>query len=313
MRGFALSAIHEPPYPARRHTAADRAAEESLEWARTLGLVTDERRLRRLRRAAAAELAGRTCPEAPGDRLRLLTDLVTWLFVVDDACDEDGLGDDPARLAPVVAGLLAVLDRHGGPGAPVENPLGAALDDLCRRASTHGRPALLLRFVSQLRDYLLALLWEAANRRHGRVPGVNEYVQLRRHAGAVHPAFTLTDLAYDVPPGAARRASPALAELETLAGDLVCWCNDLFSYGKENRSKPDAHNLVSAIAAETGQDEPAALRTAADRFNRALAGYAEREAKLLATGDPGVAAFLTARRNWIRATYDWSAHAARYA
>ncbi|GAA2706544.1 terpene synthase [Micromonospora olivasterospora] len=313
MRSFALSALHEPPFPTRRHADTDRAAEESLDWARALGLATEEPRLRRLRRAAAAELAGRTCPDAAADRLRLLTDLVTWLFVVDDACDEDGLGDDPTRLAPVVAGLLDVLDRHGGPGAPPGSPLAAALDDLCRRTGAHGRPALLLRFVSQVRDYLLALLWEAANRQHRRVPGVAEYVQLRRHTGAVHPAFTLTDLAYDAPPGAARRVSAALAGVETLAGDLVCWCNDLFSYGKEHRSDPDPHNLVSAIAAETGQDEAAALRAAADRFNRGLATYAEREAELLGAGVPAVGAFLAARRNWIRATYDWSARSARYA
>lgn len=139
-----------------------------------------------------------------------------------------------------------------------------------------------------------------------------EYVQLRRHTGAVHPAFTLTDLAYDAPPTAARRVEPALVDVEALAADLVCWCNDLFSYGKENESGPDAHNLVSAIAAETGRDEPAALRAAADRFNHTLAVYAEREATLLAA-DPTARPFLAARSNWVRATYDWSTRAARYA
>ncbi|MGW1062872.1 terpene synthase family protein, partial [Micromonospora rubida] len=47
-----------------------------------------------------------------------------------------------------------------------------------------------------------------------------------------------------------------MVDVEALAADLVCWCNDLFSYGKENESGPDAHNLVSAIAVETGRDEP---------------------------------------------------------
>ncbi|KIR60901.1 MULTISPECIES: terpene synthase family protein [Micromonospora] len=315
MRSFAVSALDEPPFPTRRHAGTDLAAAQSLGWAQAFGLITNGRRMHRLRHAAAAELAGRTCPDAPADRLRLLTDLITWLFVVDDACDDDGLGDAPTRLAPVVADLLDVLDRHGAPGlAPAGGPLGAALDDLCRRIRAHGHPPLLLRFVGQLRDYLLALLWEAANREHGRVPGVAEYVSLRRHTGAVHPAFTLTDLAYDAPPEADRRVEPALVDVETLAADLVCWCNDLFSYGKENRAGPDAHNLVSAIAAETGRGEPAALRAAAERFNRALACYAEREAALVdADDDPALRSFLAARRNWVRATYDWSLRAARYA
>jgi hypothetical protein len=312
MRSFAVSALDEPPFSPCRHAGTTLAGEESLLWAQSFGMVTNGHRLHRLRQAATAELAGRTCPDADDERLRLLTDLVTWLFVVDDACDEDGLGDAPTRLAPVVADLLDVLDRHGA-GEPAGGPLGAALADLCRRTRDLGRPALLLRFVGQVRDYLLALLWEAANREHRRVPGVAEYVRLRRHTGAVHPALTLTDLAYDAPAGAGHRVEPALVDVETLAVDLVCWCNDLFSYGKENRSGPDAHNLVSAIAAETGGDEPAALLAAAERFNRALAAYAEREAALLAADDPAVLPFLAARRNWVRATYDWSMNAGRYA
>ncbi|MDZ5442791.1 terpene synthase [Micromonospora sp. 4G57] len=316
MRSFAISALREPPFPARRHAAVELVAGESTGWARDLGLVATEAGLRRLRGAGAAELAGRACPDAPVDRLRLLTDLISWLFVMDDACDEDGMGASPTRLAPTVAELLAVLDGHGDRAAtrPVAaGPLGVGLDDLCRRVRARHRPTLLLRLISQLREYLLALLWEAANREHRRVPGVAEYVQMRRHTGGARPSFTVTDLAYDELPGAARWADPALAALDALAADLVCWCNDLFSYGKELSSAPDVHNLVTTIAGETGQGEEAALRAAAARFNEGLAAYAELEATLTGAGDESVRAFLLTRRNWIRATYDWSLAVSRYA
>ncbi|MFC0504542.1 terpene synthase family protein [Micromonospora costi] len=314
MRTFAVSALREPPFPARRHDSTYLAADESTAWAQTFGLIDSGHRLSRLRRADAAGLAGRACPDGSEDGLRLLTDLISWLFVMDDACDEDGLGAAPTRLAPVVAALLDVLDRHGD-GTPRDGDdgaLGAALHDLCRRVRAHGRSAVLLRFVSRLRDYLLALLWEATNREHGRAPGVAEYVQMRRHTGAVHPSFALTDLALNGLPGASVRSDPALLAVDTLAADLVCWCNDVFSYGKE-RGAPDGHNLVTVIARESGQDEDAALRAAADRFNRTLTAYLAAEARVLATDDPGVASVIAARRNWIRATYDWSMVAARYA
>ncbi|WP_405090503.1 terpene synthase [Micromonospora sp. NBC_01392] len=315
MRGFALSALHEPPFPARRHPAVERVTAESAGWVRDLGLVRDPAGRRRLAGAHAAELAGRAGPEASPAGLRLLTDLINWLFVVDDACDDDGLGADPTRLAPTVAALLSVLDRHGDPAAPVPagGPLAVALDDLCRRARDAQRPALLLRLVGQLREYLLALLWEAANREHRRVPGVAEYVQMRRHTGGVRPGFTVTDLTHPACPGPTRRADPALTALDVLAADLVCWCNDLFSYDKERGVAPPAHNLVTTIAGETGQDEAAALREAAARFNAALAAYAERDAALAVDADDGVRAFLATRRDWIRATYDWSRAATRYA
>ncbi|MFG1777354.1 terpene synthase [Micromonospora sp. NPDC049048] len=317
MRTFAVSALREPPFPARQHDATDRVARESTEWALDHGLISNGHRLHRLRRADAAGLAGRACPDGPIDGLRLLADLISWLFVMDDACDEDGLGDSPTRLAPTIAALLDVLDGpEGRPDEPATTagPLGEALGDLCRRAHATGGPAALLRFRGEVREYLLALLWEAANREHGRVPGLSEYAQMRRHTGAVHPSFTLTELAAGALPGAAQRTEPSLVALDLLAADLVCWCNDVFSYGKEHLAQPDVHNLVVVIAAGRADgDEPAALRAAADRFNATLSAYLGTEAALLAAGDDDLRPALTARRNWIRATYDWSLRAARYA
>ncbi|MCX4388476.1 terpene synthase [Micromonospora peucetia] len=317
MRTFAVSALREPPFPARQHDATDRVARESIEWALGHGLIISGHRLHRLRRADAAGLAGRACPDGPVDPLRLLADLISCLFVMDDACDEDGLGDAPIRLAPTVAALLDVLDGQGTPtGGPATaaGPLGEALGDLCRRVRANGGPVFLLRFVGEVREYLLALLWEAANREHGRVPGLAEYVQMRRHTGGVHPSFTLTELAAGALTGASHRTEPALVTLDLLAADLVCWCNDVFSYGKENLAQPDGHNLVVVIAAGLADgDQSSALRAAADRFNEAMSAYLAAEAVLLATGDDGLRPALTARRNWIRATYDWSLRAARYA
>ena len=315
MRSFDVAALVEPPFAAGRHPATDEVAGESLAWARRLDLVDDGRRLRRLRGADAAELAGRAGPQAPVDRLRLLTDLISWLFVMDDACDDDGLGAEPARLAPTVAALLDVLDRHGEPTGPPSpaGPLGDALADICLRVRAHRRPSLLLRLVSQLREYLLALLWEAANRQHRRVPDLTEYLQMRRHTGGVRPSVTLTDLAYDGLPGAGRRADPAVVALDDLAADLICWCNDLFSYRKERDAAADPHNLVTVIAAQTGRAPEAAFRTATDWFNDGLARYVVRDAAVAARGDDALGPYLAVRRAWVRATYDWSLRADRYA
>ncbi|MEU6021454.1 terpene synthase [Micromonospora sp. NPDC048871] len=310
MRSFALSVLREPPFTADQHQDTEALAQESESWAQRLGLISNGQRLRR---ADAAGLAGRACPQAPRDRLRLLSDLISWLFVMDDACDEDGLGADPTRLAPTLAALLDVLDQQGGRDAdPAAGALGAALADLCRRVRAHDRPAVLLRFTSAMREYLLALLWEAANREHDRVPPVHEYVQMRRHTGGVFPSLTLTDLALDGFPSAEHRADPQWAALDQLAANLICWCNDVFSYRKEHRAGPDAHNLVTVLSRETG-DETAAIRAAAARFNEELGTYLTTESDLLAQHGEAVRPALATRRNWIRATYDWSLAAQRYA
>ncbi|MEE3917897.1 hypothetical protein V2I01_01925 [Micromonospora sp. BRA006-A] len=191
MRDFALSALHEPPFPSRRHPAVDVAAAESAAWVRDFGLVKDQAGRRRLAGAHAAELAARACPEASPAGLRMLTDLINWLFVVDDACDDDGLGATPTLLAPTLAALLAVLDRHGDPEAPAPadgGPIALGLHDLCRRARDRaGRPTCCAWSAS-----CGSTCWRCS----GRPPtgnatgcrGVAEYTQMRRHTGGVRPA-----------------------------------------------------------------------------------------------------------------------------
>ncbi|GAB2950735.1 hypothetical protein GCM10027280_44000 [Micromonospora polyrhachis] len=316
MRTLVATTLIGPPFVPQVNPYAGEVGARSARWAAEFGLVTGPDAATRLGRANAADLAGRACPDAEPEQLALLTDLVTWLFAFDDNCDDDGLGADPTRLSPAVARLLDVLDRLGG-DAPARavttaEPAATALHDLCRRVRRLGHPRLLLRFTRQLRDYLLALLWEAANRQHQRVPAVAEYVQMRRHTGAVYPSFTLTDIAHGALPTAERLADPVLSALDALAADLVCWCNDAFSYDKERRLESTGHNLTNAIARETGKDERSALAETVDRFNSGLATYLRLEAEVLAGDDPEVVRFATARRCWIRGTYDWSMGASRY-
>lgn len=315
MRNFAAAALVGPPYPDRVNRHADTVGAASARWAAALGLVTTEAAADRLARANAADLAARVCPDAEADPLALLTDLFTWLFALDDRCDDDGLGADPVRLSPLVARLLDVLDLLGRAGstAPVAaaGPVGAALHDLCQRVRAQSG-SMLLRFVAQLRDYLLALLWEAGNRQRHRTPAIAEYLQMRRHTGAVRPSFTLTDLAHRAQVDDRHRADPWLARLDVLAMDLVCWCNDVFSYDKERRIATDGHNLTVVIARETGCDDRTALADAAGRFNAGLRAYARLEARVLPAAEPAVQRLLAARRCWIRGTYDWSLGAGRY-
>ncbi|MDG4788717.1 terpene synthase [Micromonospora sp. WMMD1102] len=316
MRAFALEWLTRPPFPERVSAHVARVAPQSVRWAADLGLVGSAAAARRLGRANAAELAGRACPDAGPEQLRLLADLFTWLFSFDDRCDDDGLGGDPARLAPVVGQLLGVLDRCGGPAPPgsvtVADPAAAGLHDLCARVRTHGPPRLLLRFAAQMREYLLALLWEAANRERARVPALAEYLQMRRHTAGVRPSFTLTDLAYGGLAEATCRADLDASHLDDLAVDLVCWCNDVFSYAKERRQGRDGHNLIVVLARAAGREEQAGLHDAARRFNTGLRAYLELESALLAGGDPDTLRFVTARRAWIRGSYDWSLGAGRY-
>ncbi|WP_326552850.1 terpene synthase family protein [Micromonospora sp. NBC_01813] len=313
MPTFALASVVTPPFCPRANPHQSTMAEFSISWADRFGLTTKPHTALRLRRANAAELAARAAPDADPPGAQLLSDLITWLFALDDVCDEDGLGADPCRVSPVISPLMQVLDRYGAPAGPTAGgatPLAAALADLCRRIRRSGQPGVLLRFAASLHHYLFALLWEASNRQQGRVPAVAEYIQMRRHTGAVLPSFALTDLAENGLPHSRHRVDSKLAELNTVAADLVCWCNDLFSYAKEHGQDP--HNLATVIAHETGRDPAAALLDAAERFNDGLAQFLRLQADVLTDAPPAVVRLVATRRHWVRATYDWSVNSSRY-
>ncbi|MFY1637559.1 terpene synthase family protein [Solwaraspora sp. WMMB335] len=313
MRTFAPTAVVAPPFHPRASPYEPVLARASVRWAARHGLAADPDAAQRLRRANAAELAARAAPDANPTGLQLLSDLITWLFALDDVCDEDGIGADPGRISPLVSVLMQVLDQLGEPaGAPATDrpPLATALADICGRIRRQGRPGALLRFAASLHHYLFALVWEAGNREQGRVPTVAEYVQMRRHTGAVLPSFALTDLAGGGLPHSRHRVDPKLARLNTVAADLVCWCNDLFSYDKERDQ--DNHNLAAVIAHQTGQDPVNALADAVTAFNDGLALYLRLQAEVLADAPPPVVRLVAARRHWIRGTYDWSMNSSRY-
>ena len=86
--------------------------------------------------------------------------------------------------------------------------------------------------------------------------------------------------------GPTQRVNPALIALDVLAVDLVCWCNDLFSYGKESQADPDAHNLVTVLAQGRRRgDEATALRTAAGSVQPGAGDYLDAEEALLRRRD----------------------------
>ena len=210
---------------------------------------------------------------------------------MDDACDEDGLGADPVRLGPAISTLLDVLDRCGDPHVvpPAVGPLGDALHDLCRRTRLHDARRHCCCGSSARCG---STCWRCSGRRPtgsvGACPRWRSTSQLRRHIGGVHPCLTLTDLASARPLGPTQRANPALVALDLLAVDLVCWCNDLFSYGKESQADPDAHNLVTVLAQDGDADEAAALRAAATGSTRGWRRTWTRRRRCCAGGDDGM-------------------------
>ncbi|WP_020523156.1 terpene synthase family protein [Catelliglobosispora koreensis] len=177
-------------------------------------------------------LAARAFAESDVATVNLFARWVSWLAAFDDLRDDTGLGTSPVALSAMYKELLSTVDgqsRH-----PRFGPLWRATASRCG-------PAWRQRFRRDLLLHWHGSLHEAANRRSGRIPAPQEFVQLRRITnGAI--VFLLFEpmLRIEVPPAVAE--SRPWRSLVQAANDVTAWCNDLASAYREER-----HNYVHVL------------------------------------------------------------------
>ena len=87
------------PFPSAINPYATDAQQATIIWARRLRLLQRDTAYRRLDRRQYGMLMARAYPSAAPETLQIVTDWSTWLFLLDDQCDEAGMGHDPEQLA----------------------------------------------------------------------------------------------------------------------------------------------------------------------------------------------------------------------
>lgn len=300
------------PFPTAMNPHADLVQERAITWARRLHLQHREAAYRRLNRLQYGMLMAQAYPSASLEGLQLVADWSTWLFLLDDQCDEAGIGREPEQMARLHAQFLAVL--YGTPPAPHADPLAHGLWDIYLRLRNQKDTEWIQRFRESVRMYFEANVWEATNRRSGRTPDVVTYCTMRPFTSAVYPCLMLIEVTENLDIPAEILQHPSVQRLGLMTNNVISWANDLVSCEKE-RQQGDVHNLVLVIAHEyrislaAAMDKVVALHDAEVRAFMALAWH-------LPTITPEIDAdlerYITGMRFWMRANLDWSMAAARY-
>lgn len=312
------------PLPPAMNPEAEAAQDHTLAWVRRHALVRDEATFERLRASRFGFLIARAYPRAPLSRLAIVSDWNTWLFLMDDECDESGIGRRPQRLRTLHSRFVGVLtsasaritldtqspDRHGR----IDVSLLHALGDLRDRMGALMPRAWMTRFVRSAVEYFESCEWEAENRERGVWPDAATYIRMRCYTGALDSDIHLIELSEGIELPLAVRKHPVLERLMYLANTVVCWSNDIFSLRKE-RAHRDMHNLVLILLHHEGITEQAAV----DRVARLIKGQVQRfialEARLPQFGpsiDAAVRRFVAVLRAWMRGNLDWSCETGRY-
>ncbi|MGY0458866.1 terpene synthase family protein [Kitasatospora sp. cg17-2] len=317
------------PYPPEIHPETDRAEDEMIEWLTGHGLLTDPRRRTALRHSRFAEVVGREYPQAEPDGLRMVTKVYSWVFILDDTfCDSGLMGEDVATLAAFHTWMREIMEVGGleaseSLGRTVTAGLSVADRRLCHRLAEAGNdlfqhvharssPTQYMRFVAEMEYYFLGTLWEAGHRVRTTMPSPAEYAIGRRMTSATPPGLALQDIAagYEVP--AHEYQHPAVRELRRTANNVISWCNDVFSYCKEQPSGPVPLNLPAALAWHHGLDEQAAIDETARLHNREVDTYLAAEARVAGWAGPELGRFLLSMRTMQRGFYDWGLTTPRY-
>ncbi|MEU6708146.1 terpene synthase family protein [Streptomyces wuyuanensis] len=285
---------------------------ESLSWLVEFDALHPDK-IERLRDQRIGWLAGYTSPRLDASGLRLANDWIMWLFALDDGyCDESTHGKDPGYMARMVGGLSCILDNPNSP-APRAGRCAEALRDVRLRVAERASRPQLHRWTCAVRDYLFGVVWEAANRQYGQVPQIHDYIAMREHASGIHTLFNALDLngGYEVPTPLWHHLD--LIRLRRLAGYLVAWDNDLYSYRKELADMGAMNNMITVLAHHHDISLEQAVEKLTDRHNKAVDEFgAVQERFQAAHPHPSVRIYIDNLETWVSGNIAFSFESTRY-
>ncbi len=290
---------------------ADEVDRQVVDWAIQFGLPGDGAEELRLSETKVGRLAARTTPRATLSALELLADWQMWLFLFDDRfSDETVTGTDLGRLSQLVTSFMLVIDnpadfRHR------DGPFTTALGDVVDRLTLLATDAQAARFISAVRGYFLAQFWEA-RRRADDQRGLDEYIAMRRHSGAVPTCMALIDVADGFELGRYEYWRPDVRAISDIAVNVTCWANDILSFPKEAERSLKVHSLPAVLAGERRLQMSDAITAAAGLHDAEVARYLAAERPIRHNAGPGLLGYLNGLRSWMAGNLHWSLETGRY-
>ncbi|MCP5243240.1 MAG: hypothetical protein H6940_07395 [Burkholderiales bacterium] len=300
------------PFPEKISPFADKVHHHTLEWVRHFRLVANEKAFKRLQLSKFGRLAARAYPNAAQDRLEIISDWNTWLFVIDDQCDESGLGKHPDRLSALHSRCIEILSGYST--KPNDIPLIHALHDIYCRLQPLSSKSWMLRFAKSAAEYFEATFWEAQNRYLNRWPDTDSYMLMRPFSGGLLTDIELIEIAENIDIPCTARAHPCLMKLASLTNNVVCWSNDIISLKKE-KAHGDMHNLVLVMQHELNislQEAVNMVKNLVDDQIRQFQALEKELPRFTDVPDQVVKKYIAVLRSWMRGNLDWAYESKRY-
>lgn len=297
--------------PVQRHRDVRKVSQRSVEWAARFSLARNDIELARVRSIRVGDLAAYTFSREPLAVVQLGADLVTWLFLFDDA-----VGEAPAHMSEsehraVLLGYERVIELRQLPEAA--SCFHHALLDLVQRAIALGASDdWLARFALDMHDYFSGCANESRYRREQKSPSVAAYRELRRCTVGTSPVFAIIELGISGLVPAVEMQRPEVIEARAIAALLTAWVNDVYSFPKEAAAS-DPLNLVITLASEYRLDIPEALEQAVEVYNLDLAELERLIDQVRANpASDALNGYLQGLLDWVHGNRIWTRLCGRY-
>ncbi|CAM2739210.1 pulcherriminic acid synthase [Pseudomonas gessardii] len=286
---------------------------QALAWAQRYGLI-GRRGAHRLSTTALLELGVALCARAPTPRAEILVCWYLWALTLDDRIDDGPWAENGALDRFIIAVQALTESGDADPSGEIsrfDDPMLVVLaDDLWPRTQCLGGDHWRHRLVQHLIQHLRAQATLVRLREADRSLTLAEYLPLRRDSFGALFFFDLIDAAETLDPYEHPAHTEWWSTLREHAADMIAWTNDIHSIAKDVVCG-ERFNLVSILANTRGIGWPAALESAHQMVNTAVAQFtvvAARHAnqRRTAATDPDRLSQV------VRAAADWHRSVSRY-
>lgn len=230
------------PYKDQFNRQGNLAQQYTIDWINHFQIIPDKEILARINASQFGVFMGKAHPKADLEKLSIVADFATWLFIYDDRIEKCANLDEIKALN---ARTLEIL--NGSRIREDDNALMKGLNNIVERIdATNPDPIWKARFIHDIRSYSRAICWEAQNRLAKRVPTLKEYKRMRPATSGTKIMFDLIEFVEEMTLPEEIYKSLIIRTIRLLGANLVNWENDFLSAMKEFLSD-DVHNLIFVL------------------------------------------------------------------
>jgi len=304
-------------FPFRVNPEAARVEAHTNAWVQQMGIVESDAEMKRFTASRFPWLAAYVHPTVGYEELVLVSDLISWQFLLDNMFDGP-LGQQPEVAQVAIREFMGVLTSQHilePDNSNLAYPhMTLALYDVWRRIFSCGTPLWRYRFTRNMNTYIAANGWEARNRAKKYVPDADSSMANRELTIGMWPAMDMIDIVEHLILPAHIYEGQEFQALLRAAAIHVVLVNDLFSHRKEE-AIADCNNLVIQLQLHKRYSLQEAQSQVSKMINEQTALYLATLSRLLEMYPDyaeEIVCYAGNLQGWMRGNIDWSAETLRY-